>query len=654
MIKESKIKDLIYGKVANLLIPELERYDFKYLKSKRYFLRQEKNFHQVITLYNPYSPIYFDEDTERVYLQFNISYQIEIPDYEKWYLEKLESKPGSLVRSPVLTSQVELFQEDFKDDNFYTPSASQKFKKYVTNSLASARNNKVYIIPLDELLRNQLPVLISKISDDSDILKIFEKREHPLQHTYLLIYGGYTDLSNEQLDKIYRNNLDTIEDKLKLSDINVGGAIQNLETFIKIAQNVSQRSYINPYKRGIHKLTSQKENFVFSEILNFLEILRFDISQYEINNCEINAMGDIFLLVNKQRIIKINGNGDIVFEKEIETKKGFEKIYWDVPSGVITETLDFYVNNYIVTNDNRFIELPLPIEKLKNKKLQKSVITELAYWQKEEKYILLYRHSFLTFDRMGIWEKTFDTGKSICRQIIIEKEWIITQIGDTEIQVLDFNGNEVGLYDFGLGNTSFEFSHNYKYLICFGYSTKSQFYNLTNGEKNTLWAHPTFIRGYIEKLYNDIHHNFGMTKAGFSPDDTYIVGGADHGKYVAWTLPGLERIELIPKLEVIEKLEPVVIHSNGTQGSTDKIIKPELITLDKHTFLKNRNNKILNIIFPAEGDVFLTVIGNKLILSWDGAFHNLTCTEIIGKIEYHSQKYLTQRSKSELIIYKQK
>lgn len=118
-------------------------------------------------------------------------------------------------------------------------------------------------------------------------------------------------------------------------------------------------------------------------------------------------------------------------------------------------------------------------------------------------------------------------------KILPEKNIIITTQHTNTLTILEFDGQVKDIYTIGNGNTNFDVSNDQEQIICFFYSTKSQFFNINSKKKDVLWAHPTFIKDYKETLYNDIHHNFGMAVAKFSPDDTYIVGGAEHGKYVA-------------------------------------------------------------------------------------------------------------------------
>lgn len=156
----------------------------------------------------------------------------------------------------------------------------------------------------------------------------------------------------------------------------------------------------------------------------------------------------------------------------------------------------------------------------------------------------------------------------------------VTQKTDTANLLLNFEGQTIGTCEFAKGNHLYEFSNSFEQLICFFYATKSQYYDLQKGKKETLWAHPTYIKDYKETLYNDINNNFGLLIVRFSPDNQYIIGGADHGKYVAWTLPKLDRIELMPTSEAISLLKPLT-RTQYTNGKSMEIIqKPEIVVLE--------------------------------------------------------------------------
>ncbi|WP_180904203.1 hypothetical protein, partial [Flavobacterium chungangense] len=352
MIKESKIKELIYEKVANLLDIELSNFGFKYLKSKRHFFRQEKCYKQFISLYSQYSPISYNDKTEQLFLTFNLTTSIEIPDFDKWCLNTLDRKTNFSHSIENFAYQIELTFDDFTDDDFFTPSASLEFKRKVTLSLFGVNQQNKDVTSFNNLI-NQIPILVSSLSDNSDIKKIFENRKYPLEYTYtyLLFFGGLTDLGQEQIHKTYQFIIEEIKEKLKNSENEASRSIAQLDNFIEIAKKVANIQFLNPYERTIKIRENQNRKLEFSVKSVFVETLRIDISQFEIRAFHVNTKGDILLFANNKTVFKLNYKGEIIFEKTIEPPKGFDD-YWYVKSGLILGTDDFYINNFIITAEN--------------------------------------------------------------------------------------------------------------------------------------------------------------------------------------------------------------------------------------------------------------------------------------------------------------
>jgi hypothetical protein len=152
-------------------------------------------------------------------------------------------------------------------------------------------------------------------------------------------------------------------------------------------------------------------------------------------------------------------------------------------------------------------------------------------------------------------------------------------------------------------------------------------------------------------MYNDINHNFGLTVAAFSPDDQYIVGGADHGKYVAWRLPSLERVELIPQAEVINMLDPYTYTEYKDGMHTEYSYKPSLVHFEGQTYLKNRGNDVNRILFFDKGDLFVMLLDSGIAMVWNRLFKNLGAYKTNGVIHWHADKYLSQQREKDIVIY---
>lgn len=648
MIKSESIKNLIYTKVVNRLDEVLENQGFKYYKSKSQFIKKNGIFHQIIHLYQPDSPIQYLDDTEELFLHFRVYGEIEIPDYEKWYNENVEKHLQNLYSTSSIKSRVPLTFEDFENEDFYEPSKSQIFKNAVMVALGGGVNGE-NVIEIEQLISDKLPEIIKDLEYKSNIVNLFESREHPnsLRHYLLLLYGNTSvELVKEYFQKLHEIEIKEIEEKLKISESEASRYIEELNFSIDLAKRLVNIELSNPFSRSIKVVPNSNENLDFTPKSKYTESLRLDVSQFKIASHHVDKFGNILMisdnLLETKTIFVLDKNGKTLFEKEIEPRKGFER-FWAFKTGIIEHTNEFFANNFIIKNNKELIELETPKEK--KKKLQKSNIFDLAYDSENEKYLILYDNHFLTYNKSGALENDLVIEDKEFRnsygRVIPEKQWIVTQKKDKELFILDFNGQVINSFDYSNGNFYYEFSSDFNYLVCFFYAVKSQFFNLESGKKDTLWAHPTYIKDYKEMMYNDVYHNFGMGKAKFSPDNQYLIGGASHGKYVVWTLPKLERKELIPPTEIVSLFE-------NTQTES----KIGLVHLGKETFFKNRGNGITDILFLENGDFFLTEIGDKHLLLWNRNFEFVKYFSPKAKINQHSNIYLTKSTKEEIVVYK--
>lgn len=327
MLKETSIQKLIYENAVPELDIVLKPQGFKYLKSKSCFVKQNGVFQHIIYVSHPTSALDYDELRDLTLIKFTISGAIKIPDFEKWCFEKLNEKMWYCHNTQTIASTIDFEIDELYDslgeDMFYTPIPSREFKRKVT--LYYVGNSENYAtVSFEELLNKQILLLLTELEEMSDLIKLFEAREYStsLSHILLLVFGGYTNLAKEHFDKAYQGYLSYIENNLKTNPHSVRDNIKNLEKFIEIAQKVIDVSYVNPYGKTIKILPNQNRAFEFSEKTIFKESLRIDVSQFEINSYYINSIGEILLIINQQKIIKLAQNGTILIEKEIENIEG--------------------------------------------------------------------------------------------------------------------------------------------------------------------------------------------------------------------------------------------------------------------------------------------------------------------------------------------
>lgn len=654
MLKSTAIHELVYTKVVAVLMPHLEAAGFKYSKTKKLFSRKQGIFHQEVYVYHTSYPVSFNVETGQIFLEFKVGGKIDIPEFEKWYLKNMNERISFRDWQEMVKCEVELSFSDFKEDDFYTPTPANAFKKNILKFL-SKRLPDEQVIEFNEYINRRLNILIDTLSLKSNPLVLFEARDHPISrpHILLLVFCGHKGLSDSYLDQTYEHYVKTINERLLNDDHQASQLFTSFEQFLIEAKKLANKAYLNPFNKTVNVKDSQYDGFHFSPELIFTERRRFDISAFSINAVHLNLFGDILLHVNDKQVILLNYNGESILNFEIKVPEGFSQLH--PVSGLIEGTSDFYVNHCVIKRTGEYIILPLPVPNLKAKQLQSPNIQNLAYTPLLEKYYLLYRNQLLTYTKEGNLETSIQITYGDAKKIFVQKEWVIAIEKDAKLFVLNFQGRLIHTFPFNRANYRFDFSNSFQYLICFFYSKKSQFFDLKSGKQAPLWAHPTFIEGYRELMYNDIYQNYGMHLARFSPDEKYIVGGADHGKYVAWTLPDLKRTELIPQASLIEMLPPKIHTKFDADGKAQEVVnKAEVIELANQLFLKNRDNELNQVFFLKNGDYFLTEIGSsEFLLAWDRHFNSLSYFRSKGRIGFHVNKYLTQINKSELVIYEE-
>lgn len=652
MIKSSTIHELVYAKVVAILMPHLETIGFKYSKTKKNFTRKQGIFHQLVYVHHTSYPIYFNSEAEQIFLEFNIISVIEIPEFENWYFKNMNEKIFFRGQQATIKCEVGLSFDDFKQDDFYTPTPGIVFKKNILQSL-SKRSPNEQVTTLDEFINTGLNTIIQDLAQKSDPLVLFEARNHPISRTHilLLVFCGHKNLADHYLDQTYENYIELVNENSQKNDSETSRVFASFENFLMEAKILANKEYPNPFNRTVTIKDTQHDAFPFALDLIFTESRRFDISAFSVYAVHLNSFGDIFLFVDNKQVILLNFAGESILKLDIKVPEGFGQL--GPISGLIEGTSDFFVNNYVIKRTGESIILPLPLPIQKTKRLPSPNIQDLGYSPLLEKYYLLYRNQLLIYTREGSLETNIEMPHGNAKKIFVQQEWVIAEETNAKLFVLNFQGQLIHTFPYNQANYRFDFSRSFQYLICFFYSTKSQFFDLKLGKQTSLWAHPTFIKGYKELMYNDIHQNYGMHLARFSPDEKYIVGGGDHGKYVAWTMPDLKRIELIPQTKLIEMLPSKVHLKFDADNKAQEVVnRPELVELDNQLFLKNRDNNLNQIFFLKNGDYFLTEIGNsEFLLAWDRHFNNLSYFRCNGKIGLHVNKYLTQLNKSELVIY---
>ena len=645
-VKKKEVIRLLDKIVFPLISEPIINQGFKYLKSKRKFERKLDGYHHFISFSHQKSEIFYDENLQKLILTFNLLSTINLPDYNKWYRENFEQSNSFNSGISNCSGYIELSGKDFVGEDMNP----EKAEKELIEAIKSNRQLPPGDVQINGIIAKCIPEMLRTLDTFNSPKNVFDA--YPHKDLFLLIYAGHNELAKPFAQKRY-NDLISVK--------HASGWGRDLEEFISKIEKVTDWKFLNPYKRSIKISECKNHELVFSAKSKFIERLRLDISQFNIKTIEMDDKGNLFLLMNDKTIFKFDHTGKLVFENKPKTVLPFAKRYSNYPaSGYISQTNVFYISNYILTSTNELIELEVPIEKDKQGYPQIFPIQDFAYWQEQNKYMLLFGNSIFIYSTIGKLEKTIKVNEGHPLRIIEAKQWIISQELDKENIISNFDGDVLHRLKLSNGNSRLSISDNHEYLLSFFYSSKSDFSNLATSESKTIWAHPTYMKGYKETLYNNVNHNFGMLRARFAPDNQYLVTSADHGKYVAWDLPKVIRKELIPNQKALELLKPYSYTETIDSKRHEVVSKPEVIQFNNETYLNNRNNGISNIFFLENGDIFITEIG-ELLLIWDRDFNNIDFIKLDlnlpverihgSRIKLHNDNYLTVLMEKELVIY---
>ena len=639
MIKKKVLEKIIQNKVPSIILKKIEGQGYKYLKSQKLFKKNLNGIEYHLRIYTHQSTLEYIEEIEEPRIYFTISGGIKYIEYEKWHKEIFDEEPRINIGTNGTKVYIVPNITDFDESSHYVPTKSQAFKSMIVRSIVAGRDNNSPV-DINEFIESGIYKILDELESKSNPEILFETRKYPLQYTYLMHFHGYEELANSQIHKTYEYYIDRIN-----KEENPKGVILSFQKFLAEVRKLNGLVLENPFKQGIEIVPSLNE-----KRLNFLpdfaysEELRIDIKNVDLNQVLIKPNGDIVLYINYSKIIILNPSGNLIKEIEIPIQKGFSKLNWEIPLGYEENHGITYVNKMLVFDNGRILDLEIPKQNKKSKHKQSSNIKDVKFI---DSYIYVtYQKTLIKYSIQGeILEEIEFEG--ILDKIIKSKKWVIS--GN---RIFDLDGNLMHDYKVGYGNSQSTISNKKDSITFYGYSTKSQYYEF-EGKKKTLWAHPTFKKGYKELLYADTHHNFDLSSLVFSPDDSIIVGSGHHGKYVAWRKKTFERIELIPMDEVLALLKP--FSKSVRQGDTFIRIesKPEIVEIENVKYLKNRGNSAGQIFFINEGNHFVFDIPSvNIITVWDKGLRNIYYEKSNGRIEFHSPNIFTERSSDELVIFK--
>ena len=661
MIKAEEIKRLIKVKVAPILDKHLRQYGYKFATTTLTFKNKKDDLQRVITLSKSISSFSYDKEAEIVRLRFNLNFRIKVPKFEKWVKEKKLDRSYSYQNIPhnQVVGYLDLDPKEVRLGNTYIPTASQSFKRAVVGSLSSG--NQVGEYSMQELLDFRLEELLGIIDSVSDK---FYNENSTIQHLsvdiYFLLYQERMEEAKEAC-LTYLNRVSKAVDEKKVKSERMGSLKRTTEDLLNNYYLITGVKIENPLDVTLNLIESRDAVYEFTKDYKFHEIYRFDISKFKVVDILINEVGEILYVLNDIEVFKLNEKGELLVNFKLETEPNYSPgaaFGNHSPEAALASNIrvlknKFFVNNYVVLETNEVLRLSLSsFNRIYKKHLNSGITYGLTYNEKLDNFLQLVQRKEATalafYNKNGEFLKSIEvTGRP--KTILTNQKLFITVVDIKKNVLWNFEGEKIAELPCGNGNyRRTTFSKDEKYLISHFYSTKSELYNLETYKKSVLWGHPTFKKDYKEVLYQRINHNFGLNIASFSPDGTYIVGGADHGKYVAWRMPKAKRTELIPKDDLLNQMvttDSFIVWGKGGQSITTQ---PRVVNLNGEDFLFNRANNAKYIEFTKDSEYFVIGIGDKATL-WTKDFDNIKHFDNVKSMRIRGD-FLFVEKEDELIV----
>lgn len=637
MIRQEAINRILGDIIENNISPTFLDNGFKYKKTTNYFTKSVNGFDIIITPYTSYSHVTYREDSEKLFFHFRLDTSIKCLKFEKWHELNFSKRTYLQKDVETVNCYTEIHIDIFNQSDFYTHTSSQQFKNSVKVSSTENQNSDLEQ-DINTFLKSIFPLLLTKAQTLCSNVECFDDKKDLFELTYpnLLIFLKDFEKAKIAYQAIYDRLIEMLNNFRIETGWDNSAYIFLIKTLAKNGKRFLNLDFkipnylplLSSFKNTEIELPSTEIKYkeVFSIIKHSKKIVSFCVSP----DGRV-ILGHENMNIEEQFITIWDKSGKLLLEKELPNEEGTWK-YGGIYVGYIEELDLFFANHFIINKDLAIFSLELPVTTPKNGLLLANRFEiPLIYDPKAEMFIAYYNYKTDKECFIVFYDNNYKLVKKLVvvlrpMDIIVEKQWILLYSAHLNyISIIDYDGNEIvqlesnNVRDINgtWGRSKFHaISKSNKYFFSFFYYVKSNLFDLDTFKKDVLWAHTTYEKDYKELHYNDIHHNFGLHPAEFSPSEKYIVGGADHGKYVAWTLPDKKRIELIPNEEYLKKMPNAEIYFIG----------------DKK-YLKNRGNEVRDILFWENGKYFSFVINNDLLI-WNDNFEHISTVFDIGTSVY--------------------
>ena len=673
MLRKEAEKRIFKKILDDTLKPFFIQNGFKY--SKGNFIRPFNDFRQEITIYahDNYGPIVYNQKHEHIQMNFVMYFRCYHPGFLDWFRDHftfhMDAWSANVVHG--FRFYVPFDEHWLTEFDFFNPNKSQFFKQFVSQSLRPHNDSDQYIpefecmIPPFELMALYNKADFGHLFEKAATLSCFEKVFEPLPFSFAhfahYLFLNDLDAARAQLQANYAHWTTDYQ-----QEVNEYDKTWKLENIRKLCEQGKKWLDIDLPLPGVKKTATTYLNKDFSippNAIQYKELFSIQKPAKALRYFTVNDRGDLLLLhqTSVPEVVIMDKNGKILSEKRLVYDPGLE-IHSEIYIGYLPEQASFFVNNYLITKDLEYIELPLPYPgKLSHKDkvngnfsfpiiyypAADQLVTAIGFGQHFKKVIckvLFYSADYQLVKQLDFEDTVVD--------IIPEKQWIMTCKFTERYQIFDFDGQLI--HDLPCRNArsafnwaNHRFSPDYRYLLTYFYYIKSELFDLETGKSAPLWLHPTHLKGYKDQ-FTGVAHAFSMTQAVFTKNGKYIVGYGTQGKIACWKAPKWQRAELIPGQDFLNRMPEARFFEIGQERffvNNARYLEDGAVNYSEYA---NHPNHLQLL---QDGALICFVLKNDLLI-WDNEMNYIGMTEGIGNFrEYGKYAVSFSYEEQELTLY---
>ncbi|MCA9761277.1 MAG: hypothetical protein KDC92_09495 [Bacteroidetes bacterium] len=202
MITKKAISKIHLKVLSEKVAPILNELGFKFLKSNASFVKSGNEIDIVVKSFINSSSLIIDEDDNLTFL-ITLRSQPKLTKFSKWHEVNLGTDSRDLTNSINAQSlfAFEISNFEFSKEDFYEPTANQRFKNYISRSLSTKPKDSKDEVQLGEFIISEVLPLYQNIDN---LEKLLANGRIPLyMKPKLLAYNGNIESSKSEYKLVY-------------------------------------------------------------------------------------------------------------------------------------------------------------------------------------------------------------------------------------------------------------------------------------------------------------------------------------------------------------------------------------------------------------------------------------------------------------------